>query len=536
MKTATPVRLFWVAAALAGIVLACSFLTALASAASAPSIAGESVSSVTPTNTLEAQINPQGAPAGVFYQFQLLHDPGEAPTELACPSSLPGYSVCAGPEDADALPLGWIPGTEAKRVSLDLASAGVSLEPGRTYYFRVLAADRIFSEDVAEWEPPAIVGASKKFTTPPSSAEPLAMTFTEDRANVGVQLSDAAMFTAPATAPFAAQIDPGSGSITAGVLEVPDFTTHITEPLDADVNVHFEIGIIEGAFNQASGALSLEGEANATLTSDGEECSVSTTPNPLILSSAGTSGGASPRPGVPFTHGLTGAGAIAGQWTDMSAAPKVPGQGVFVCATVDERIEGPGGIWLVQEGDVVPPAAPQLTGTDPASPGPSATPRILGSAEVGSTVRLYSGAGCAGAPIATASAAQLSSPGILVEVPEGSASFSASATDAAGNASACSLPISYTRLKVPRPKAPTPQCIVPKLIGKTLKAAKRRIKTAGCMVGKVRKPKRKKRRKLGRLVVESTNPSAGEILEAGSNVNVKLVSKPQGLGDNWQQG
>lgn len=47
------------------------------------------------------------------------------------------------------------------------------------------------------------------------------MTFTEARANVGVQLSDAALFTAPNTAPFAAQIDRENGLITAGNLQVP---------------------------------------------------------------------------------------------------------------------------------------------------------------------------------------------------------------------------------------------------------------------------------------------------------------------------
>jgi hypothetical protein len=191
-----------------------------------------------------------------------------------------------------------------------------------------------------------------------ASADPLSMTFTEDRANVGVQLSDTAMFTAPDTAPFAAQIDPGTGSITAGVLTVPDFSTHITEPLNADVNVHFEIGVIEGSFNQATGALTLQGEANATLTSEGKECAVTTTPNPLVLSTAGNSGGTSPHSGAPFINGLTGAGAIAGQWTDMNAEPAIPGVGIAVCETVDERIEGPGGIWLKQAGSVGPPPPP----------------------------------------------------------------------------------------------------------------------------------------------------------------------------------
>jgi hypothetical protein len=341
----------------------CASMASAASAAVSPTIAAESVSSVTSTGaTLEAEIDPRSAEAGVFYQFQLLHDPGEAPSELECPSPLPGWSTCAGAQDPGALPLEWlcgecsIPGP--RPVALDLATAGITLEPGRTYYYRVLAAPRKFSEDVAEWESPAVIGASKSFTTPGPLSQPLSMTFTEDRANVGVQLSDAPMFTAPDAAPLTAQIDPGTGSITAGALDVPDFFTHITEPLDADVLVHFEIGILEGSFNQTTGALTLEGEADATLTSEGKECAVTTAPTPLVLSTSGNSGGASPRPGAPFLNGLTGAGAIAGQWTDMDAKPKIPGDGVAVCNTVDERIEGPGGIWLLQKGSSVPPVPP----------------------------------------------------------------------------------------------------------------------------------------------------------------------------------
>jgi hypothetical protein len=355
-----------------------------------------------------------------------------------------------------------------------------------------------------------------------ASAAPLSMTFTEDRANVGVQLSDAALFEAPDTAPFDAQIDPGNGSITAGVLQVPQFSTHITEPLNADVTVDFEIGIITGSFTQATGALTLSGEAGGTLTSEGKECTVSTTPSPLILSTSGNSGGASPRSGAPFTHGLTGAGAIAGQWTDMHATPKIPGEGVFVCETVDERIEGPGGIWLEQKGDLVPPAAPQLTSTDPASPGSSGDPRILGTAEAGSTVRVYASPNCTGMPVGAGSAAKLGSPGIPVGVAEGvTAAFSATATDAAGNTSACSAPISYTRLK-----APPPSCVVPKLAGKTLARAKAALTAANCKLGTVQKHKPPKGKKRRGFVVKSSNPPAGA-RPASGKVNLTLGPKPR---------
>ena len=341
-----------------------------------------------------------------------------------------------------------------------------------------------------------------------ANAAPLTMTFTEDRANVGVQLSDEAMFEAPETAPLDAQIDPGSGSITAGILQVPQFSTHITDPIDADVTVDFEIGVITGSFNQATGALTLEGEAGGTLTSEGKECAVSTDPAVLTLSTAGNSGGASPRNGVPFSRGLTGPGAIAGQWTDMHAAP-LTGNIVF-CEEVEDRIGGPGGIWMAQEGDIVAPAAPLLTRTYPASPALSGTPRIVGAAEAGSTVRVYSGPDCAGAPVATGSAAELSSPGIAVDVTAAeTATFSATATDAAQNASACSAPISYTRVHGDPPPPPPPACTVPKLIGKTLARAKAMLRAAGCSIGNVRKQKRSHGKKHRGWIVRSSNPGAG---------------------------
>lgn len=354
-----------------------------------------------------------------------------------------------------------------------------------------------------------------------ASAEPLSMTFTEARANVGVQLSDAALFAAPDTAPFGAQIDPGNGSITGGDLQVPQFMTHVTGLFDGDVTVDFKIGEIEGTFDQATSALALEGEAGGTLASEGKECAVSTDPAVLILTSstAGSVKG-SPRSGAPFSAGLAGAGAIAGQWTDMHAGP-IGGDDSF-CDSVEGRIEGPGGIWLEQAGDVVPPLAPQLTSTDPASPGSTGTPRIRGAAEAGSTVRLYAGPSCTGAPIATRGAAELGSPGIRVDVAEGvTAAFSATATDAAGNTSPCSVPISYTHAK-----APVPGCIVPKLVGKKLKAAKRRIRAAGCEVGEIHKPKWAKGKRRRAFVVKSTNPAVGA-KPADGKVDLTLGPKPR---------
>jgi hypothetical protein len=369
-----------------------------------------------------------------------------------------------------------------------------------------------------------------------ASAEPLSMEFTEARANVGEQLFDDTLFQAPG-APFGAQLDVETGAITGGVLEVPHFETSITDPIEADVIVDFEIGEITGIFDRATGALSLTGTAGGTLEAIGEgQCDVSV-PGELTLTTGDNSGGANPRSGAPFSNGLAGAGAIAGTWDTMVAEP-VTEDDEWFCDNVEDEIDGPGGVWLQHAGDVVPPAAPQLTGTDPASPSRSGTPRIRGAAEAGSNVAIYASANCTGAPVAGGSAAELGSPGIQVGVAEGAtATFSAAATDPVGNTSPCSAPIAYTRLNAPvtvpdvkpdvKPKSKRRACKVPKLRGKKLKQAKRKLKAANCKLGKVTKPKNfkaKRGKKRRVLVVKRSTPRRGA-RPADRKVDLKLGPK-----------
>jgi hypothetical protein len=94
--------------------------------------------------------------------------------------------------------------------------------------------------------------------------------------------------------------------------------------------------------------------------------------------------------------------------------------------------------------DTVPPAVPQITATTPASPANNNSPKVKGSAAAGSTVKLYRMAGCTGTAVASGSATQFSSPGLSATVTDNTTTtFRATATDAAGNTSACSSPRTY---------------------------------------------------------------------------------------------
>ena len=114
-----------------------------------PSIESESVSNITPTDaTLEARIDTEGLPT--LYQFRL-------------------SSICGGRGACLVvinypLPSGLLLGSSvAQSVSLDLNTAGVTLEPGGTYSYSVSATS---TAGTAE-------SSTQKLTTPEGEVEPL---------------------------------------------------------------------------------------------------------------------------------------------------------------------------------------------------------------------------------------------------------------------------------------------------------------------------------------------------------------------------
>ena len=99
--------------------------------------------------------------------------------------------------------------------------------------------------------------------------------------------------------------------------------------------------------------------------------------------------------------------------------------------------------------DSTAPAAPTGLATDPAGPAAQVHPKVRGSVEADATVRIYAAATAADCVpanlLATGGIAQFASPGLEVTVPANADTvLRASATDLAGNTSACSDPITYT--------------------------------------------------------------------------------------------
>ncbi|MFT4050544.1 MAG: Ig-like domain-containing protein, partial [Solirubrobacterales bacterium] len=102
--------------------------------------------------------------------------------------------------------------------------------------------------------------------------------------------------------------------------------------------------------------------------------------------------------------------------------------------------------------DNTAPAAPAIT-LQTASPGKTLTPTITGTAETGSTITLYKTANCTSTST-TYTQAQFAA-GIAASVTDNATtSISVTATDAAGNVSACSNAVSYTADNT-KPATPT---------------------------------------------------------------------------------
>jgi hypothetical protein len=193
-------------------------------------------------------------------------------------------------------------------------------------------------------------------------------------------------------------------------------------------------------------------------------------------------------------------------------------------------------------------APPVLSSTVPASPSEDDEPRVIGSAEEGSTVKIYGSGSCSGPVVATGSSDELSGPGVTVSVPRRSTTqLTATATDAALNTSACSAPIIYVEntpleteiVKGPLgeaeeegskanpptpPQSPPASCTVPKLAGESLAQATAALNRAHCSLRKVTRPKHGQR--LGPLVVKSSAPAAGSHPASGK-VDLTLGPKPK---------
>ncbi len=89
------------------------------------------------------------------------------------------------------------------------------------------------------------------------------------------------------------------------------------------------------------------------------------------------------------------------------------------------------------------PEPPHLLETSPESPGQSTTPRLIGEAQTGAKVKIYTSADCSGEPAAAGDAEELLEPGLQVTVAASSLTTFRATAEAEGFVSECSEPLTY---------------------------------------------------------------------------------------------
>jgi hypothetical protein len=242
-------------------------------------------------------------------------------------------------------------------------------------------------------------------------------------------------------------------------------------------------------------------------------------------------------PGEIYRATLNGGTAFSGTPEEFASEPNSPA-GVAVDAGID-----PTTTTVSCSPTTVPsgqPSACTATVSDSASSSlPTGTVSFTGSAGA-----FFSGAPCTLAPLPGDGGASCSVGANLTVA--GSQSIagsyagdaihsgsSGSATVCSGTAEACgggSSTTTSTSTSPPPPPPPPPPataCVVPKLKGKSLSAARTALAKAHCRLGKVTKPKAKKHHKLGKLVVGSSKPAAGTKLADDAKVALKLSPAPK---------
>lgn len=146
--------------------------------------------------------------------------------------------------------------------------------------------------------------------------------------------------------------------------------------------------------------------------------------------------------GNPLVEATAGAGA----WTSTQTIPRDAATS-FSARAVDAAGNASvpcASVTFYQDG--TPPAAPTIAtspATSPAAPSGNNNPSVVGTAEAGATVRLYSGASCQGQIVAAATATSGAYSFGVTVANDTTAVYSTTATDVAGNVSACSGGVSY---------------------------------------------------------------------------------------------
>jgi hypothetical protein len=162
------------------------------------------------------------------------------------------------------------------------------------------------------------------------------------------------------------------------------------------------------------------------------------------------------------------------------------------------------------------PATPTGLTTDPASPANDNNPKIRGTADSGSTVRVNTTGGCGGSPAVTGSANDFANPGLAISVADNSTTTISADATGPGGTSGCSSSIQYVESTPDNPPPPPgdttpPETMITSKVPKKTTKKKLTIEFASTESGSFRCQLDKK------APVSCTSPNKTSKLKNGKN-------------------
>jgi hypothetical protein len=163
-----------------------------------------------------------------------------------------------------------------------------------------------------------------------------------------------------------------------------------------------------------------------------------------------------------------------------------------------------------------------FTDADPAAQAGDYTAQILWGDGSGS-----------GGTVAVASPGVFAVNGAHVYAQSGTYTVNVLIRDGGGQSALAQVSLTATVTVVPVVPLPlvVPRCVVPKLAGRSLTAARATLLQAHCKLGRVTKPRRSKHgraKPTGTLVIAGQSPAAGSSAPSGTAVSVRLAPAPAG--------
>jgi len=198
---------------------------------------------------------------------------------------------------------------------------------------------RLIALGVAALGALAILGVSARDA---GAQDPFDFTLNHGRIQLGGLPEQPLFETTPATFTGGTIEEDGSFQVPAEGISLPPMSVAV-QPFAVDIAMAAD-GPLTGTFDEATGAVDASMVLISTVDIEINNNFIGTCLVTMDLSFSTSN--IEPYPGIPFTEGVDGPGAVAADWPSLPASvPTLPAY-EQTCAGLDSFASGPGGVWL----------------------------------------------------------------------------------------------------------------------------------------------------------------------------------------------